>query len=118
MLASALLFICPIMAMANEGPQDRSNMGGQMKSRAEASMRRIVDRVTKEAKARMERKPSGEKKGMSKGEKEDLLHPYTAKKSSGGMSALEKVVVALLALGLLGSGGLVFKASRASKSDV
>merc|ERR1719500_1835031 len=42
-------------------------MGGQMKSRAEASMRRIVDRVTKEAKARMERKPSGEKKGMSKG---------------------------------------------------
>ena len=25
--------------------QDRSNMGGQMKSRAEASMRRIVDRV-------------------------------------------------------------------------
>merc|ERR1712226_670684 len=72
--------------MANE--EDRSNMGGQMKSRAEASMRRIVDRVTKEAKARMERKPSGEEKGMSKGGKEDLLHPYTAKKSSGGMSDL------------------------------
>ena len=106
-----------------------------MKSRAEASMRRIVDRVTttqlfslhnvtfgvqvtKEAKARMERKPSGEKKGMSKGGREDLLHPYSAKKSSGGMSDLEKVVVALLALGLLGIGGLVFKASRASKSDV
>merc|ERR1719275_441330 len=89
-------------------------MGGQMKSRAEASMRRIVDRVTKEAKARMERKPSGEKKGMSKGGREDLLHPYTAKKSSGGMSDLEKVVVALLALGLLGIGGLVFKGSRAS----
>merc|ERR1719341_169181 len=78
-------------------------MGGQMKSRA---------------KARMERKPSGEEKGMSKGGIEDLLHPYTAKKSSGGMSDLEKVVVALLALGLLGIGGLVFKASRASKSDV
>merc|ERR1719222_1864411 len=80
-------------------------MGGQMKSRAEASMRRIVDRGTKEAKARMERKPSGEEKGMSKGGKEDLLHPYTAKKSSGGMSDLEKVVVALLALDFLESGG-------------
>merc|ERR1719209_1277683 len=81
-------------------------MGGQMKSRAEASMRRIVERVTKEAKARMERKPSGENKGLSNGGKEDLLHPHTAKKSSGGMSDLEKLVVALLALGLLGMSDL------------
>merc|ERR1719427_1391435 len=64
-------------------------MGEQMKSRAEASMRRIVERVTKEAKARMERNSSGENK---------------ATKSSGGMSDLEKLVVALLALGLLGIG--------------
>merc|ERR1719430_1387829 len=92
-------------------------MGEQMKSRAEASMRRIVERVTKEAKARMERKASGANQGLSNGEKEDLLHPHTAKKSSGGMSDLEKLVVALLALGLLGIGGLVYKASRGAKSD-
>ena len=73
--------------------------------------------VTKEAKARMERKPSGANKGVSNGGKEDLLHPHTAKKSSGGMSDLEKLVVALLALGLLGIGGLVYKASRGSKSE-
>ena len=74
--------------------------------------------VTKEAKARMERKPSGEGKGLSKGGKEDMLYPYTAKKSGGEMSDLEKMVVALLVLGLLGLGGLVYKASRGSKSDV
>merc|ERR1719222_1023841 len=77
-------------------------MEEQMKSRAEASMRRIVERVTKEAKARMERKSSGANKGLSKGGKEDLMHPHTAKKSSGGMSDLEKLVV----VGLLGIGGL------------
>merc|ERR1719167_869963 len=93
-------------------------MGGQMKSRAEASMRRIVDRVTKEAKARMERKPNGEEKGLPKGGKEDMLHPYTAKKSSGEMSDLEKMVVVLLVIGLLGLGGLVYKASRSSKPNV
>ena len=48
----------------------------------------------------------------------DLLHPHTAPKSSGGMSDLEKLVVALLALGLLGIGGLVYKASRGPKSDI
>merc|ERR1719500_1552276 len=47
-------------------------MGGQMKSRAEASMQRIVERVTKEAKARMERKPSGANKCLSNGGKEDV----------------------------------------------
>ena len=66
----------------------------------------------------MERKSSGEGKRLSKGGKEDMLHPYTAKKSSGEMSDLEKVVVALLVLGLLGIGGVVYKASRATKSDV
>ena len=35
-----------VMYNVNLEVQDRSNMGGQMKSRAEASMRRIVDRVT------------------------------------------------------------------------
>ena len=34
-----------VMYNVNLEVQDRSNMGGQMKSRAEASMRRIVDRV-------------------------------------------------------------------------
>merc|ERR1719234_2776813 len=52
-------------------------MGRQMKSRAEASMRKIVDRVTREAKARMERNSSGESKGLAKGRKEEMLHPYT-----------------------------------------
>merc|ERR1719347_1072831 len=57
-------------------------MGRQMKSRAEASMRRIVERVTKEARARMERKSSGEgKKGLYEGGKIDPLHPHTTKKS-------------------------------------
>merc|ERR1719376_1798772 len=71
-------------------------MGRQMKSRAEASMRRIVDRVTREAKARMERKSSGESKGSSKAAKEDMLHPHTAKMNTGGMSDLEKLIVVLL----------------------
>merc|ERR1719158_2828439 len=92
-------------------------MGRQMKSRAQASMRRMVERVTKEARARMERKSSGDGKGLSEGGKEDLLHPHTTKKSDGGMSGLEMVVVALLVLGLLGIGRAVYKASRGSKSD-
>ena len=106
-------------------------MGRQMKSRAEASMRRIVDRVkllpqerspvsifglqvTREARAKMESKSSGESKGLSK---EDILHPYTAKKSTGEMSDLEKLIVALLVVGLLGIGWVVYKASQGSKSD-
>merc|ERR1719234_655321 len=89
-------------------------MGRQMKSRAEASMRRIVDRVTREAKARMERKSSGESKGFSK---EDMLHPHTAQKSTGEMSDLEKVIVLLLVFGLLGIGGVVYRSSHSSKSD-
>merc|ERR1719234_1965956 len=92
-------------------------MGRQMKSRAEASMRKIVDRVTREARARIERKSSGESKGSSKRAKEDMLHPYTAKKSPGGMSDLEKLIVALLVVGLLGIGGVVYKANHSSKSD-
>merc|ERR1719180_243304 len=80
-------------------------MGRQMKSRAEASMRKIVERVTREAKTRIERKSSGESKGSSKVAKEDMLHPHTAKKSTGGMSDLEKLIVALLVVGLLGIGG-------------
>ena len=66
----------------------------------------------------MERKSSGgEGKGLYEGGKSDPLHPHTTKKSDGGMSGLEMVVVALLVLGLLGIGRAVFKASRGSKSD-
>merc|ERR1719180_334599 len=92
-------------------------MGRQMKSRAEASMRKIVDRVTREAKSTIERKSSGESKGLSKVAKEDMLHPHTAKKSTEGMSDLEKLIVVLLVVGLLGIGGVVFKASHGSKSE-
>ena len=70
--------------------------------------------VTREARAKMESKSSGESKGLSK---EDMLHPYTAKKSTGEMSDLEKLIVALLVVGLLGIGWVVYKASQGSKSD-
>ena len=62
----------------------------------------------------MESKSSGESKRLSK---EDMLHPYTAKKSTGETSDLEKLIVALLVVGLLGIGWVVYKASQGSKSD-
>ena len=65
----------------------------------------------------MEKKPSGEGKALYKEGKGDMLHPHTAKKSSGRMSSLEMVVVALLVLGLLGIGRAVYKAIPGSKSD-
>ena len=65
----------------------------------------------------MERRKSG---GEDKGSgltNEDMLHPHTTKLNGGRMSDLEKVVLALLIVGLLGIGGVIFKASRASMSD-
>ena len=78
----------------------------------------MIRKVTREAKARMERKSRLDGiKGSSKRAKEDMLHPHTAKKSTGEMSDLEKLIVALLVVGLLGIGGVVYKASHGSKSE-
>ena len=38
-------------------------------------------------------------------------------KSTGEMSDLEKLIVVLLVVGLLGIGGVVYKASHGSKTD-
>merc|ERR1712013_240071 len=61
-LLSALRTFATSSARASDVPQDQSKLGKQLKSRAEASIRRIVDKVTKEAKARMEGKAGGEGK--------------------------------------------------------
>ena len=55
----------------------------------------MFSQVTKEAKARMEGKAGGEGK-TKRVSKEELLHPYSAKKINGERSDLEKVIIALL----------------------
>ena len=55
----------------------------------------MFSQVTKEAKARMEGKAGGEGK-TKRLSKEELLHPYSAKKIDGERSDLEKVIIALL----------------------
>ena len=78
--------------------------------------------MTKEAEAKKERKFSGEGKGLPPLDSVDNMVaayyagssiPHTAKKSNRGV-----VVFALLVLGLLGIGGVVYKARRGFKSDV
>ena len=77
----------------------------------------MFSQVTKEAKERMEGKAGGE--GQSKRvSKEELLHPYSAKKINGERSDLEKIIIALLVFGLVGIGVLVYKkVSKASEKD-
>ena len=77
----------------------------------------MFSQVTKEAKARMEGKAGGEGK-TKRVSKEELLHPYSAKKINGERSDLEKVIIALLVFGLAGIGVLVYKkATNASEKD-
>ena len=74
----------------------------------------MFSQVTKEAKARMEGKAGGEGK-TKRLSKEELLHPYSAKKINGERSDLEKVIIALLVFGLAGIGVLVYR--KASEKD-
>jgi len=116
-LLSALRTFATSSTRASDTPQDQSKLGKQLKSRAEASIRRIVDKVTKEAKARMEGKAGGE--GQTKRvSKEELLHPFSTKKTDGERSDLEKVIIALLVFGLVGIGVLIYrKSTNASEKD-
>ena len=74
----------------------------------------MFSQVTKEAKARMEGKAGGEGK-TKRVSKEELLHPYSAKKIDGERSDLETVIIALLVFGLAGIGVLVYR--KASEKD-
>ena len=74
----------------------------------------MFSQVTKEAKARMEGKAGGEGK-TKRVSKEELLHPYSAKKIDGERSDLEKVIIALLVFGLAGIGVPVYR--KASEKD-
>ena len=74
----------------------------------------MFSQVTKEAKARMEGEAGGEGK-TKRVSKEELLHPYSAKKINGERSDLEKVIIALLVFGLAGIGVLVYR--KASEKD-
>ena len=77
----------------------------------------MFSQVTKEARARMEGKAGGEGK-TKRVSKEELLHPYSAKKINGERSDLEKVIIALLVFGLAGIGVLIYrKSTNASEKD-